>query len=87
MEKINKLSDQDLEQVAGGVITQEEALAAAMKHAGVKKDQVEFVKKVELDWEHGRKIYEIEFYKDGFEYEFDVDAETGAILKHKKDWD
>jgi len=45
------------------------------------------MKRIDLDYEHGRKVYEIEFYVDGFEYEFDVDAETGKVLKFKKDWD
>lgn len=82
---MNKLNDQELEKVAGG-ITQDEALAAALKDAGLTKDQLDFVK-VELDWEHGKQVYEIEFYKSGFEYEYDIDAATGRILKFKKDWD
>ena len=86
MSEINKLNDQEMEKIAGG-ISQDEALAAALKHAGLKKEQLDFVKKVEPDWEHGRKVYEISFYQGGFEYEFDVDAETGKILKFDKDWD
>ncbi len=46
-----------------------------------------FVKKVELDYEHGRKIYEVTFYKDGYEYEYDIDAESGKVLKFEKDLD
>lgn len=84
---MNKLDDTVLQTVAGGTLTQDEALAKALEHAKLKKDQLDFVKKVEMDYEHGRKIYEIEFYHGGFEFEFDVDAETGAILKFKKDWD
>ena len=83
---MNKLNDQDLEKVAGG-ITEKQALDAALKHAGFTEDQLDFVKKVELDWEHGKKVYEIEFYKGGYEYEFDIDAASGSILKYKKDWD
>ena len=82
----NVLNDQELEGVVGG-ISQDEALAAALKHAGFTKDQLDFVKKVELDWEHGRKIYEISFYKGGFEYEYNIDYATGKILKFEKDWD
>ncbi len=73
--------------MAGGTLTQDEALAKALEHANLKKDQLDFLKKVELDYEHGRKVYEVSFYKGGFEYEFDIDAETGSILKFKKDWD
>ena len=53
----------------------------------IEKGNVDLVKKVELDYEHGRKIYEIEFYNNGYEYEYDVDAETGRILKFDKDFD
>ena len=87
MEKINKLTGQEMEKVAGGTLTQDEALAKALEHAKLKKNQLDFMKKIELDFEHGRKIYEIEFYHDGFEYEFDIDAESGKVLKFKKDWD
>ncbi len=87
MKNIIHLSDQELENVAGGTLTQEEALGKALEHAQLKKEQLDFVKKVEMDYEHGIKIYEIRFYKDGFEYEYDIDAETGRILKFDKDWD
>ncbi len=84
---MEKLNDQIMENVVGGMLSEEEALNFALKKAGLKKEQVDFMKKIALDYEHGRKVYEIEFYFDGLEYEFDVDAETGRILKFKKDWD
>ena len=87
MDDINKLSDSQLEGVAGGMISEEEAIASALAHVKLKEDQVDFIKKVELDYEHGRKIYEIEFFKGGFEFEFDIDAETGKVLKFKKERD
>ncbi len=87
MSDMNNISDRELQQVSGGTLTQDEALAKSLEHANLRKDQIDFVKKVEMDFERGRKIYEIDFYKGGFEYEFDVDAETGTILKFKKDWD
>ena len=87
MNTINKLNDKELEKVAGGMLTQDEALAKALEHAQLKKEQLDFLKRVELDYEHGRKVYEINFYQGGFEYDYDVDAETGAILKFEKDFD
>lgn len=87
MENMSKLSDQQMENAVGGILTEEEALASALEHAKLKKDQIEFLKKVKLDYEHGRKVYEIEFYFNGFEYEFDIDAETGKIIKFDKDRD
>ena len=82
-----KLNDEMMEQVSGGTLTKDEALAKALEHAKLKKDQVDYVKKVELDYEHGRKIYEVTFYKDGYEYEYDIDVESGKVLKFEKDLD
>ena len=87
MSSIDKINDQELETVAGGTITQEEALAKALEKAGLKKEQLDFIKKVEPDFEHGRQIFEVSFYKEGFEYEFDIDAGNGNVLKYKKEWD
>ena len=87
MTNINKLNDAELEKVAGGILTQDEALAKALEHAQLRKDQLDFVKKAEMDYERGRKVWEIKFYQGGFEYEFDIDAESGTILKYEKDWD
>ena len=87
MADMKKISDEMMENVVGGTLTQDEALAKALQHVNLKKDQVDLVKKVELDYEHGRKVYEVEFYKGGVEYEFDVDAETGAIVNYEKDID
>ena len=82
-----KLTDDMMEQVSGGTLTKDEALEKALQHANLRRDQVDFVKKVELDYEHGRKIYEVTFYKDGYEYEYDIDAESGKVLKFEKDLD
>ncbi len=87
MSNKNQISEQELEKVAGGVISEEAALASALEHARLSKDELDFLKRIELDYEHGRKVYEIRFYKDGFEYEYDIDAGNGQILKFDKDWD
>jgi len=87
MSQIDKLNDKTMQQVSGGTISQDEALAKALEHAGLKKDQVDFIKRIELDYERGRKVYEIKFYQGRLEYEYDVDAETGAIMKFEKDYD
>ena len=43
------------------------------------------VKKIHLDRENGRMVYEGEIYYNGQEYEFDIDAVTGDIVKWKVD--
>ena len=87
MNTINKLNDKELENVAGGTLTKDEALAKALEHASLKKDQIEFLKRIEMDYERGRKVYEIRFFQGGFEFEYDIDAETGEVLKFEKDFD
>ena len=82
-----KLTDDMMEQVSGGTLTKDEALAKALEHANLRRDQVDYIKKVELDYEHGRKVYEVRFYKGGYEYEYDIDAESGKVLKFEKDLD
>ena len=43
------------------------------------------VKKIHLDRENGRMVYEGEIYYNVQEYEFDIDAVTGDIVKWKVD--
>ena len=45
------------------------------------------VKEIHLDRENGRMVYEGEIYHNGWEYEFDIDAVTGAIVKWKAERD
>ena len=39
---------------------------------------------IELDKENGKSVYEIEFSYKNSEYEYDIDASTGEILKFEK---
>ena len=43
--------------------------------------------KCELDRDHGSYKYEIEFSVGRMEYEYEIDAYTGAILKAEHDYD
>ena len=40
-----------------------------------------------LDVENGVKVYEVEFYFNGYEYEYDINAVTGKIIKAEKEKD
>ena len=74
--------------VSGGssVISAEAAKSAALSHAGVSASNVyEF--KCELDRDDGVTRYEVEFKSGGMEYEYEIDAYTGAVLKAEQDRD
>ena len=62
------------------LITDEEALAAALAHAGLTEDDAVYLE-MELDYDDGRYEYEIEFYAGNMEYEYEIDAVTGEVLK------
>lgn len=71
--------------VAEPKVTKDEAKAAALKHAGLaEKDVVRF--KAELDKERNGLVYEIEFNSGKYEYEYEVSAENGKVLKHEKEF-
>ena len=36
--------------------------------------------RAELDYEDGRWVYDVEFYTDNKEYDFEIDATTGKVL-------
>lgn len=64
----------------------EQAKQAALTHAGVPAADATAIK-VELDCEQGVMVYEVSFNASGYEYEYDVDAMTGAICKQERDDD
>lgn len=65
-------------------IGEEEAKRIALEHAGLAEADVTFVR-VNLDWDDGRQEYEVEFYKDNTEYDYDIDAATGEIRSFDSD--
>jgi uncharacterized membrane protein YkoI len=67
-------------------LTEEQALAIALDHAGLTEEQVTYVK-VEKDFDDGRWVYEIEFREGRTEYEYEVRASDGKIVDYDKDWD
>ncbi len=62
-------------------ISVDQAKYIAASHAGFPVSDVDF-SKVKLEKEDGMVIYEIEFYRNGIEYEYEINAITGEILKY-----
>ncbi len=65
-------------------IGEEAAKAAALEHAGLSEADLTFVR-AHLDHDDGRTVYDIEFYQSNTEYDYEVDAVTGAILSYDFD--
>ena len=65
-------------------IGEESAKAIALSHAGLEESAIRLLK-LELDYEDGRMVYEVEFIGDTTEYEYEIDATTGDIVKYDHD--
>ena len=61
-------------------ITVEKAREIALAQAGVPQEQAVFEER-EFDHDDGRAVFELEFTAGGIEYEYDVDAVTGKVLR------
>lgn len=67
-------------------IGQEKAKAAAVEHAGLSASDVSYFE-TDMDTENGIMVYEVEFKSGGYEYDYDINALTGDIVKHSKEKD
>ena len=62
------------------------AKSIALNHAGLSENQA-YDMDIELDDEDGTLVYEIEFKSGNMEYDYEIDAASGAILKHETELD
>lgn len=82
MEKVSTLGNASDKAYIG----EEKAKEAAFAHAGVAAGDVIYYE-MDMDVEKGVMVYEIDFKCGGYEYEYDVNARTGDIVKNKKEID
>ena len=68
------------------IISLEEVKEIALNHAEVAAEDAKFDDK-ELDEDDGDLLFELEFDTNGYEYEYDIHAITGEIVKSEKDRD
>ena len=71
---------------ADQVTSSEQAKSIAFADAGVQANQVHSVK-VNRDSDNDRPVFEVEFRKGNSEYDYTIDAETGAITEKDIDLD
>ncbi len=67
-----------------GDIGMERAKQIVLSHAGLSQGSVSFVK-AQLDYEDGVKVYDIEFYSGNVEYDYEINAASGAIISFDRD--
>ncbi len=71
---------------SGDYISMEAAKKAALDHAGLKESDVWEVS-VELDRERGVTVYDVGFDTEGYDYDYEIDAYTGEVLRSDKERD
>ncbi len=65
-------------------IGRDKALEIALADAGATKDAIKCLE-IEMDYERGVMVYNVEFDANKYEYEYDIDAITGKIVDVEKD--
>ena len=66
----------------GADIGHAKAKSIALNRAGVSENKA-YDMEIELDDEDGTLVYEVEFKSGNMEYDYEIDAASGAILKHE----
>ena len=69
-----------------GDIGYAKAKSVALNHAGVSEGKA-YDMDIELDDEDGTLVYEVEFKSGNMEYSYEINAATGAVLKHEAELD
>ncbi len=64
-------------------ISRDRAKEIAFEHAGVKADSV-YDLEVEPDRDFGTLHYEVDFESGGYDYSYDIDAQSGEIINSEK---
>lgn len=65
-------------------LTEEEAKAIALNHAGFQAEDVRFLR-AEFEIDDRVTYYDIEFIAERWEYEYEIHAQTGDVLSFDKD--
>ena len=69
---------------AGSYIGEAKAKEIALNHAGVSSTQATFVRS-QFEYDDGRAVYDVDFWSGSKEYDYEIDAQSGAILSHDFD--
>ena len=68
-----------------GYIGEEKAKTVALERAGVTEREL-LLYKIGMDTHNGTMVYDVEFTTDSYEFDCDVNAKTGEIVKFEKEY-
>jgi len=68
----------------GERVTKDQAVEIALKHAGFKPEQVKYLR-AEYEIDDGVPQYEVQFHQDRWEYDYEINADTGDIMSWDRD--
>lgn len=66
-------------------VNPDSAIDAALKHAGVAREDAVMFGAPSLDNDNGKAHYDVEFGYNGYEYEYEIAVADGAVLKAEKE--
>ena len=65
-------------------IGEAKARSVALSHAGISESSTSYIY-AKKDWDDGRRVYDVEFWADGKEYDYEILASNGTILSYDYD--
>ena len=65
-------------------IGEAKARSVALSHAGISESSTSYIY-AKKDWDDGRWVYDVEFWADGKEYDYEILASDGTILSYDYD--
>ena len=65
-------------------IGEAKAKSVALSHAGISESSTSYIY-AKKDWDDGRWVYDVEFWTDGKEYDYEILASNGTILSYDYD--
>ena len=65
-------------------IGEAKAKSVALSHAGISESDTSYIY-AKKDWDDGRWVYDVEFWTDGKEYDYEILASNGTILSYDYD--
>jgi uncharacterized membrane protein YkoI len=67
-------------------LTQTQAEDIALAHAGIARSDVAYIH-TEKDFERNYTEYDVEFRVGDYEYSYEINADTGVIISHEKEYE